>query len=160
MCLDPNAPFAEILRHEDLRTEADAATLITTIWQLRIDEGAVADYSSFQLAEAAGFPAEALVEDDLERCHAEAAWLRSHGVRGLLSPSAALPGSINLTLFGPRVAILWDAAVSLASTIPAGKLTTGHPPRGLVSRVRYFGQTHPGLAEYLDATGGSRRRER
>jgi RES domain-containing protein len=150
MCLDANAPFAEILRHEDLRTEADAATLMTTIWQLRVDEGAVADYSSFELAEAAGFPAEALVEDDQQRCQAEADWLMSHGVRGLLSPSAALPGSINLTLFGPRVAIPWDAEVSLASTIRAGKLTTGHPPRGLVSRVRYFGQAHTDLVEYLD----------
>jgi hypothetical protein len=74
----------------------------------------------------------------------------SHGVRGLLSPSAALPGSINLTLFGPRVAIPWDAEVSLASTIRAGRLTTGHPPRGLVSRVRYFGQAHTDLVEYLD----------
>lgn len=159
MCLDANAPFAEILRHEDLRTEAEAATFTTTIWQLRIDEGAVADYSSFELAEAAGFPAEALVEDDSERCQAEAAWLRSHGVRGLLSPSAALPGSTNLTLFGPRVAIPWDAAVSLASTIPAGRLTTGHPPRGLVTRVRYFGQAHSGLVEYRGTTVRSRRRQ-
>jgi RES domain-containing protein len=148
-CLDANAPFAEILRHEDLRTQADAATYTTTIWQLRIDEGAVVDYSSFGRSEAAGFPAEALVEDDHERCQAEATWLRSRGIRGLLSPSAALPGSVNLTLFGPRVAIAWDASVSLASTIPAGRLTTGHPPGDLVSRVRYFGQPHSALVAYL-----------
>lgn len=158
MCLDANAPFAEILRHEDLRTEEDAATYTTTVWQLRVDEGAVADYSSFEQAEAAGFPAEALVEDDHERCQAEAAWLKSHGIRGVLSPSAALPASVNLTLFGPRVAIAWDAAVSLASTIRAGKLTTGHPPRGLVSRVRYFGQAHAGLITYRNIAVRSPRR--
>lgn len=73
MCLDANAPFAEALRHEDLRTEAEAATYRTTIWQIRADQGAVVDYSTFERAEAAGFPADALVEDDHERCQAEAA---------------------------------------------------------------------------------------
>lgn len=148
LCLDTEAPFAEVLRHEDLRSEAAAAMYQTTIWQLRVDEGAVVDYSTFERAEKAGFPPEALVDDDQERCQAEAAWLRGHGVLGLLTPSAALPGSVNLTLFGPRVAIAWDAAVSLASTMPAAKLVTGHPPKGLVSRVRYFGQAHARLLEY------------
>lgn len=149
MCLDANAPFAETLRHEDLRTEAEAATYGTTIWQIRVDQGMVVDYSTFERAEAAGFSAEALVEDDHDRCQAEAARLKGDGMLGLLSPSAALPGSVNLTLFGPRVAIPWDATVSLASTMPAGKLTTGHPPTGLVSRVRYFGEVHTTLAAYL-----------
>jgi RES domain-containing protein len=151
LCLDPEAPFAEVLRHEDLRTEVEAATYQTTVWQMRVDEGAIVDYGTFEQAETAGFPAEALVEDDHERCQAEAAWLKSHGVLGLLTPSAALPGSVNLTLFGPRVAIPWNATVSLASTMPVAKLTTGHPPKGLVSRVRYFGQPHVPLAAYLTA---------
>ena len=58
--------------------------------------------------------------------------------------------------FGPRVAIAWDAAVSLASTMPAGKLTTGHPPRGLVSRVPYFGQPHTPCVAYLNAAAQRR----
>jgi RES domain-containing protein len=148
MCLDANAPFAEALRHEDLRTEAEAATYRTTIWQVRADQGAVVDYSTFERAEAAGFPTDALVEDDHERCQAEAAWLKSHGMLGLLAPSAALPGSLTLALFGPRVAISWDAIVELASTMPAAKLTTGPPPTGLVSRIRYFGETHAALVAY------------
>lgn len=159
MCLVTSAPFAEVLRQENLRTEAEAATYSTTIWQLRVDEGAIADYSSFERAEAAGFPAEALVEDDHERCQVEAQWLKSHGIRGLLSPSAALPGSISLTLFGARVAIAWDASVSLASTIPAGKVASGHPPRGLVAQVRYFGESHSGLVAHQASAGehGARR---
>jgi RES domain-containing protein len=156
MCLDTDAPFAETVRHEDLRTEAEVATYTTTIWQIRVDEGAVVDYSTFERADAAGFSAEALVDDDHERCQAEAAWLRSHGINGLLTPSAALPESVNLTLFGPRVAIPWNATVALASTMPADKLTTGHPPAGLVSRVRYYGQSHATLAAYV--ASHSRRR--
>jgi RES domain-containing protein len=149
LALDAEAPFAEMLRHEDLRTEDAAATFRTTLWQLFVDEGSLVDYGTFELAEAAGFPPEALVEDDYERCQAEAQWLKSHGVDALLTPSAALPGSVNLTLFGPRVAIKWNTSVALASTLRAQKLTTGNVPTGLVARVRFFGTPHVGLKAFL-----------
>jgi RES domain-containing protein len=149
MTLDAQAPFAEVLRHENLRTEDEASHYSSTIWQLQIDDGLVVDYSSFELADAAGFDARALVEDDHERCQAEARWLADEGARGLLSPSAALPESISLTLFGPRVCVPWNTKTELASSIPAQRLTTGHPPAGLTSQVRYFGQPEPLLDEYL-----------
>ena len=102
------APFAEQLRHEDLRTENDAATYRTSLWQGQIDEAAVVDDRTFEKAEAAGFLLrEALVDDDYERCQAEATWLMSHGVTAVVSPCAALPGSSNITIFGPRVQALW-----------------------------------------------------
>ncbi|MDQ3724268.1 MAG: hypothetical protein M3335_00005, partial [Actinomycetota bacterium] len=91
-CLDAEAPFAEMLRHENLRTEGEAATFRTTIWQLKVTEGVVVDYSTFEKAEAAGFPPEALVDDDFECCQREAQRLTSLGAGGVLSPSAALPG--------------------------------------------------------------------
>jgi len=149
MTLDAEAPFADLLRHEDLRTEEEAAHYFSTLWQLQIDSGAIVDYSTFDLAEAAGFDAAALVDDDFERCQAEAQWLVSHNARGVLSPSAALPGSINLTLFGPRVSVAWGTKVELASSVPAQKLTTGRPPSGLTTRIRYFGQPHPLLETHL-----------
>lgn len=147
--LDAEAPFAETLRHEDLRSEDDAVHYTSTIWQLKIDAELIVDYRTFELADAAGFDAAALVADDHERCQAEAAWLIGQGARGVLSPSAALPGSINLTLFGPRVCVPWGTNAQLASSVPAQKLATGHPPRGLTTRVRYFGQPEPRLAQYL-----------
>lgn len=150
-CLDAEAPHAEMLRAEDLRTDADAAMFRTTLWQARVDEGAIVDYGTFDKAEAAGFPAEALVEDDHERCQAEAERLRSFGVRGLLSPSAALPGSVNLTLFGPRVQVDWTTDVQLASMLPVQRIAEGSAPSGLVSRTRFYGQPHAALAEYRAA---------
>jgi RES domain-containing protein len=149
MTLDAEAPFAEVLRHEDLRTEQAASHYSATVWQLQVDDGLIVDYSTFELADAAGFEAEALVNDDHEQCQAEAEWLASEGARGLLSPSAALPGSINLTLFGPRVCVPWNTTTELASSIPAQRLTTGHPPNELTTRVRYFDQPEPLLEEYL-----------
>lgn len=150
MTFDAEAPFAEILRHEDLRTEEAASHYSTTVWQLRVDSNAIVDYRTFEQADAAGFDPEALVSDDLERCQAEARWLVEQGARGVVSPSAALPGSVNLTLFGPRVAVGWDTAVELASSIPAQKLAVGRPPNGLTSRVRYYGDAEPAIDAYLE----------
>jgi hypothetical protein len=149
MSLDAEAPFAEVLRHEDLRSEEGASHYFATIWQLRIDADLIVDYRTFELADAAGFEARALVHDDHERCQAEAQWLMGRGARGVISLSAALPGSTNLTLFAPRVCVPWGASVELASSIPAQKLTTGRPPPGLTSRVRYYGRPEPLLEEYL-----------
>jgi RES domain-containing protein len=147
MCLDPEAPYAELMRCEDLRTEAEGKLLRTFLWQLRVDEGAVVDYSTFEQAEAAGFPAEALIDDDHERCRAEAEWLVAHNVRGLLSPSAALPGSVSLTLFGARVEVAWATPARLASMVPVQRLAEGPPPTGLVARTRFYGQPHRAFEE-------------
>lgn len=148
MSLDADAPFAEMLRHEDLRTEEEASHYRTTLWQIRVQEGSVVDYATFEKAHAAGFPPEALVEDDHERCQAEARHLIACGARAVLTPSAALVGSVNLTLFGPRVPIPWTSQATLASTLPVQRLPTGPPPAGLVARVRFFGEAHRDLIEY------------
>jgi RES domain len=160
MCLDSEAPFAEMLRHEDLRTEREAATYMTSIWQLRVEDGYIVDYGTFDKAEAGGFPPEALVDDDHERCQAEAQRLISLGARGVVTPSAALPGSTNLTLFGPRVPIEWNAKVTIAATIPVQIVATGHPPSGLVDRVRFFGDAHPELEKFLAARQRRHRKRR
>jgi RES domain-containing protein len=150
-CLDAEAPYAEVLRGENLRTESDAAMLRTILWQVTVEEGAIVDYSTFEKAESAGFSTEALVEDDHERCQAEAERLKTFGARGVLSPSAALPGSTNLTLFGPRVEAVWGQPVALASMLPVQRLAAGHPPPALTERVRYFGEPHALLVEYRAA---------
>jgi len=141
--LDPEAPFADLLRAQGVRGQDAAAELVTSIWELRVSEGAIADLSTPELADSAGVPFEALVDDDWEQCQFEADRLKDLGARGLLSPSAALPGSVNLTLFGPRVAIDWNAGMQLASAIPARRLVTGAPPAGLLNRVRHFGDDFP-----------------
>jgi hypothetical protein len=134
-----------------LRAEHEASHYQTTLWQLKIETAMVVDYSTFELAEQAGFDAEALVSDDHELCQAEAQRLVSKGARGLISPSAALPGNLSLTLFGPRVCVPWGTSAELASSVPAQRLATGRPPAGLTARVRYFGAAEPLLQQYLAA---------
>ena len=122
----------------------------TSLWQAQIEEASVVDYSTFELAEAGGFAPEALVEDDYERCQTEACRLMAHGVRGLLCPSAALPGSVNITIFGPRVHVPWDTPRRLAAQMPVQRISTGGPPPGITMRVRYFGEEHSDLGAFLE----------
>lgn len=147
-CLDPDAPQAEMLRGEDLRTAEAAAMFRTTLWELRFDEAAIVDFSTFALAEAAGFDPEALVEGDHERCREEAARLLAAGARGLLSPSAALPGSTSLTLFGPRTPVAWETTARLASMVPVRALGVVSPASALIERTRYFGDPHADLVAF------------
>lgn len=156
LCLDAEAPFAEKLRHENLRSQAEVESYRATLWELEVNEGFVVDYGTFEKAEAAGFPPEALVDDDHERCQEEAQRLMGLGARGVLSPSAALPRSVNLTLFGQRVEVRWGARPGVASAVPAQKLATGHPPLGLADRVRFFGEAHLVLQRHLSASRSKR----
>lgn len=145
LALHPDGAWAELARAEDLRTDADLALVRMPIWVARISEQLVADYHDFAAAERAGVPPDALVDDDHARCQAEGRRLRGLGLRGVIAPSAALPGHLNLTLFGPRVMSAWTPAPELASSIPAAKVAVGEPPVGLAARVRFVGQPHAGL---------------
>lgn len=141
--------WAELIRAEDLRTEEEVALVSMPLWQARVEQAAVVDYADFARADAAGFPAEALIDDDYERCQREGRRLRGLGYRGVVAPSAALPGTLNLTLFGGRIAIDWESTPRVASSLPATVLTKGAPPPGLVTRVRHRGARHAGFESYV-----------
>jgi RES domain-containing protein len=148
LCLSPDGSWADRIRHEDLRTEPEVALVRMPLWVVKVDESHIVDYSTFERAEAAGFPPDALIDDDWDRCQDEGERLRELGFRGVLAPSAALPGEICLTLFGGRRAVLWDEEPLVASAIPAKIVTIGGPPVGLVERVRFFDEPHSGYEAY------------
>jgi RES domain len=146
--LSSDGCWADRIRHEDLRSEIDIALIRMPLWVLKIDEERIADYGSFQKAEDAGFPPDALIDEDWERCQAEVERLIDLGFRGVLAPSAALPGDMTLTLFGGRRAVRWDEEPVVASAIPAKIVTVGAPPTGLAERVRYRGEEHADYVAY------------
>ncbi|MGA2164569.1 MAG: hypothetical protein ABSH36_08865 [Solirubrobacteraceae bacterium] len=156
--LSPDWCWADLIRRESLRTEGEVALIRMPLWVLKIDEERIADYRTFEQAQDAGFPPDALVEEDWERCQAEATHLQELGFRGVLAPSAALPGDTTLTLFGGRRAVDWEDEISLASAIPAKIVTIGAPPHGLVERVRFRGAEHGGYAAYTLARAQRERR--
>jgi RES domain-containing protein len=152
LSLTTDGAWAELIRAEDLRTVEEMRLIDMPMWVLRVRETRIADYGTFEKAATAGFPPDALTDEDHGRCRVEGARLRAEGFRGVLAPSAALPGATNLTLFGARLAVDWDCRDEhrLSSSIPAKQLAIGHPPDGLLTRVRQHGAEHVGLTAFAD----------
>lgn len=149
LSLSTDGAWAELIRDEELRTEDEVAMVSVSMWAVLIEQGMIADYRSFELAERAGFDPAALVDEDYGRCQREGARLRELNYAGVLGPSAALPGATNLTLFGARIASTWDRPPLLVSSIPATIITKGAPPPGLLASVRHFGTAHADLAAHM-----------
>lgn len=148
LSVSPDGAWADLIRSENLRTEPEVALVRMPLWVARLDENGIVDYSTFERAEAAGFPPDALIDDDWERCQTEGTRLRDLGLRGVLAPSASLPGEVTITLFGGRRAVHWDDDPLVASAIPANVVTVGRPPVGLVDRVRFVGDEHGAYSQY------------
>jgi len=92
-----------------------------------------------------------LVSDDHTKCQELADRLRTDAAapKAIVVPSAALPGTRNLILFGPRVQIPYDWTPIDAGDIPACALTkASQPPEGLLERVRFAGHPHASLTAW------------
>jgi hypothetical protein len=148
LSLSTDGAWAELIRNEELTTDDEVAMVSVQMWAVAVHQAIVVNYSTFEDAERAGFDPDGLVDEDHTRCQREGARLRGLGYSGVLAPSAALPGEINLTLFGPRMASTWNRPPLLASSLPATVITKGAPPPGLVVRVRRVGAPHDGLVTY------------
>ena len=143
--LDIASALAEMVRYENLRDVDEASELRVNVWELRIDEGAIADYSTPARATRQGFAWEPLVSDAWEDCRMEGLRVAEAGGRGVLAPSAALSQGVALTLFGPRTEIDWEAEPSLSIQIPAREVLRGSPGKHLVGNTRFFGDPYPDL---------------
>ncbi len=148
LCLEPTGAWTEAARAEGLRTEDELALLRTRIWVVWLDTTGLADYSTFDAADRAGFPPDALVDEDHARCQVEGARLRSLGYSGVVAPSAACSGGTNVTLFGARYLAAWGTPARLSSAIQGAIVARGAPEQGITSHVRHLGEQHAGLAAY------------
>ena len=140
--LDPAAPLAEVVRHEDIGDAALAAEIRMSVWELRLTAGAVLDLSSSERAADQGVDWATLVDDDWDACQELAREVVADGGRGILAPSAALPGSLSLTVFGPCSEIAWTAEPRLAIQVPAREIFHGAPGAGVVAATRRFGEPY------------------
>lgn len=149
LCLHPLGPWAEILRAEGM-DEEQAAQLRLPLWALRVcleDEPA---RIGFENATEWGISPQELVSDDHGACRRLARKLRADPAapKAIVVPSAALPGTENLVLFGPRVRLRFLARPIDERDVPLSLLTEdGSAPRGLNELVhcRGEGHRHPAL---------------
>lgn len=146
--LTPEASWAELIRHEGLKTEEELDLVRMPFWIARIPSSGLLDLRFADERDAYEINHDDLISDDWGACQALAVVLREAGTRGVIAPSAALPESASITVFGPRRAIDWTSRPTLASTIPAARAALGRPPAGLLPRVHHRRRPGP-LGERL-----------
>jgi RES domain-containing protein len=158
LSLEPDGAWAEAIRYNGIRAEEHRAELRLNLWFCEVEERAIADLSSFARIAACGIDPRVFVDDDHAAAQSLASELREVGFRGLLTPSAALPGAINLTLFGTRHEVerfsLYghrnprpDAYVPVS--LAAGATA---PPAHLLRLTRMLGAPHLAYEDWLAAS--------
>lgn len=151
LALHPLGPAAELLRHQLPGPGPDADTVVMNLWAAVVDDAGTVTIDFADCA-AFGITPEELVGDDYEPCQALAVRLLADGHRGAAVPSAALPGTFNLVLFGPRVADPYLQRPVGAFECPTGHLTDGaRAPAEVTPFVRWRGDAHRALREWRAA---------
>jgi RES domain-containing protein len=152
LALHPMGPWAEVLRHLGRRGAEAARSVRVPTWALRVTLTEPPQPITFASAPQAGLRPEDLVADDHRPCREAAARLRAEGVGAIVTPSAALPGTEVLVLFGARVVAAYDRApIDPGLDIPAALLQQdGRCPEGLWEAVHHRGggRRHPALRAF------------
>lgn len=151
LCLHPLGPAAEMLRH-NVGPAGDPDEVILNLWTALCD---VSDVTWVDFDECAtyGCTPDELVGDGYAPTQSLADQVRASGSSAIVVPSAALPGTHNLILFGARVIhpFLWQPLVP--EEIPTGHLTDGaRVAADVAGHVRWFGDKHKALEQWK-ATG-------
>lgn len=158
MALEPLGAWAELVRYEGIRGEARAAAYRRNLWLVFVREHDLADLSTFdRYAECGLHPRLAVGEHTASQVLADE--LRAAGYRGVLSPSAALVGATNLTLFGPRFEKVMLGGLELWRNpqpelrLPCSLVVEGNPPSQLITETVFVDVRHDGYREWLAANG-------
>lgn len=155
LSLHPLTPWAELVRNQRCRDLDDALEARIAIWAIRLvleREPAAVDYDA-AAAEALATriePAE-LVSDDARKCRvlADAHRADPSAPKVIRVPSAALPGTDNIVIFGRRRAIRYEATPLRAIQVPAAVSSVdSRLPRDLFRLVRRLGDRHGGYERW------------
>jgi hypothetical protein len=147
LALHPLGPTAELLRHQLRGPHLDQADMISAnLWVVLVDSEQLIEVTFDNCDSLYGITPEELVGDDYSPTQALSTRLRRDGVRGFTVPSAALPGTENLILFGPRVAHPYLQVPVTPEECQTGHLTDGaRPAAEIVPLVRFEGAPHSAL---------------
>jgi RES domain len=162
LALAPLGAWAECVRYYSVRSPEQAREMERDLWLVFARERRVADLSSFDRYDACGLDPALAVDPDHAASQALADELRAIGFRGVLSPSAALPGVVNLTVFGERYerVLLTDLAAwdnpDADAWLPVQLVVEAAPiPVQLCTESVFLTQKHHGYREWMAAKGRS-----
>lgn len=125
----------------------DILQIEARIWVAKVAREHIFDLN-FDSASSVGLRAEDLVSDDYTACQEFADRCRSDRAlpRVIKVPSAALPGTDNVVIFGPQVVSPYDFEPISDIDLPAALVAEdSRPLHTLAEKVRYLGNTHVGL---------------
>jgi len=150
--LHPLTPWAEYLRFHDIRRSETIDERRLRIWAVKVD---LVDAVEIGYANAREFGLEPgdLVSDDHGPCRRFAERLRSDpsAPDTIIVPSAALPGTRNVVVFGERVPIPYSWRPLDRADLPACVIAErSHPPSNISSVVRFTGEPHAELEAWAD----------
>jgi RES domain-containing protein len=151
LSLHPLTPWAEVARNQGCRTLEDTREMRIAVWAVRLlltDEPTAVGFD-----EADGghtlhpMTPHELVGDDRTACQALARAHRDHDAPKVIRvPSAALPGTDNIIIFGRRRMVRYEAEPLREIQMPAAVAgADARLPQGLWPFVRGFGAPHQGL---------------
>ncbi|MGH9056638.1 MAG: RES family NAD+ phosphorylase [Acidimicrobiales bacterium] len=155
LCLHPLGPAAEMLRH-NVGPAGDPDDVLLNLWSAAVDLNGLIRIS-FDDCESQGITPDELVGDDYTPTQQLANRYRGAGAEGLVVPSAALPGTEILVLFGVRLLHPYLWTPRSPEEIPTGHLTDGARAATEVGTlIRWIGDPHPAL-EHWKLTGAYER---
>jgi RES domain len=147
LSLHPLGPAAEMLRH-NVGPSGNPDDVVLNLWTAVVDVDDVAGVD-FDDCARYGLTPDELVGDDYTRTQALAGVVRATGATAMVAPSAALPGSHNLILFGVRVLNPFLGEPLTPEEVPNGHLTDGaRPPAEVAPHVRWFGAPHTAVEQW------------
>jgi RES domain-containing protein len=151
LSLHPLGPLAELMRNNDLRAPEQIRAVRTRTWALSVGLDDLPEIT-FDNADDFGVVGDDLISDDRSACQQLAGRLRGE-MPGVIVPSAALPGTRNVILFGPRVAAPYQTEPISTLDIPASVTAQdGRPLLSLINIVRFRGDPHPARDAWEGAT--------
>ena len=157
LALAPLGAWAECARYYSVRSSRQAREMKRNLWLVFVRETRIADLSSFDHYDDRGLDP-VIAVSGYAGSQALGDELRAAGFRGVLSPSAALPGVVNLTVFGERYerVLLTDVAAwpnpDVDAWLPVQVVVEEGPvPVSLCTETVFKGKKHESYREWLVA---------
>jgi len=140
--LHPLTPWAEILRAQGIQRPEEIAEIRQRLWVARFEVDP--DRVTFDTASSFGLEAEQLISDDYGACQRLGEQRLDLEVPNAITvPSAALPGTENLVVFGPLVRSPYSAKPLSPDDVPVSIAADyARPPEALLPLVRHHGDPH------------------
>jgi len=147
LCLHPLGPAAEMLRH-NVGPAGNPDDVVLNLWSATVDADDILSVD-FDDCATYGLTPDELVGDTYTATQELGDAVRATGATGMIVPSAALPGTDNLILFGVRVLHPYLQALITPDEVSTGHLTDGaRPPAEAAPSVRWIGAPHTALEEW------------